>query len=194
MVTDDQLRVAMASAMKGFASAVASIESHQWELPSPCDGWSVSDVVEHVFAGEHFTVAVLGGSPLDEAVAATRVELAADVSDRLGQLTTASAVALAAFDGSLDRTIEHRVGVISARRMLGFRIIDELGHTWDLATAVGEAVVLDPGALAIGLEVAHAERTILEQSPNFATLPDEEVATSDPQIAFLRAIGRASEA
>lgn len=191
MATDDQLRLAMASAMDGFASVVASIGPEHWDLPTPCDGWSVSDVVEHVFAGEHFTVAVLGGSRLDEAVAATRVELARVVSDRLSQLTTASAAALAAFDGSLDRTIEHRVGVISARRMLGFRIIDELGHTWDVATAIGQPVNLDADALSVGVEVALAERPTLEGSPNFATVRGDQLGEGDALAIFLSTIGRA---
>lgn len=187
---DDQLREAMAKTMSGFAAVVATLERDDWGRPSPCVGWSVFDVVDHVVAGERFTVGVLGGASLAEAVEST-VGLDPQNPDVVGQVTKAAAAALAAFDGSLDRTIQHRVGPISARRMLGFRIIDQLGHTWDVATATNQTVALEPDALAVGVSIALSERTTLERSPNFATSPDDEVESVDPLTTFLRTIGRA---
>lgn len=189
MTTDDELRRAMQKAMEGFADVAATIEHHHWQLPTPCDGWSVLDVVDHVVAGERFTVGVLGGASLDDAVAA-QVGIDLDRGDVVKQVTDASAPALAAFGGTLDRIIEHRVGQITARRMLGFRIIDELGHTWDIATAIGVPVALDDAALAIGVEIAMAERPTLERSPNFAIQPEDEIESADPLETFLRALGR----
>lgn len=148
------------------------------------------DVVDHVVAGEHFTAAVLGGASLAAAVEA-QVGLDPENPDLVSQVVDASAVALAAFDGSLDRTVEHRVGTITARRMLGFRIIDEVGHTWDVATATGQSANLDADALAIGTEIALTERTTLERSPNFATSPQDRGTPVGDQLAvFLHAIGR----
>ena len=190
MAGDDQLRAAMATTMAGFAAVVAALEPEHWDRPSPCSEWSVFDVVDHVVAGERFTVGVLAGASLAEAVEA-QVGLDPQNADVVGQVTDAAAAALAAFDGSLDRIIHHRVGLISARRMLGFRIIDQLGHTWDVAMATDQPVALDPNALAVGLEIALSERVTLERSPNFATSPDDGVQTGDPLTTFLRAIGRA---
>ena len=68
MATDDELRTAMASAMEGFATAVAAIEAADWDKPSPCDGWSVYDVVDHVIAGDRFAAIVLGGGSLEDAI------------------------------------------------------------------------------------------------------------------------------
>ena len=175
--------------MRGFASVVALLESQHWDQPTPCTGWSVFDVVDHVVAGERFTEATLNGASLEDASDA-QAGIDPQNPDVVGQVTDAAAAVLAAFDGSLDRIIEHRIGPVSARRVLGFRIIDQLGHTWDVATAIGRPITLDPDALAIGLEVTHAERETLERSPNFATLPDDDGAAGDPQTAFLRAIGR----
>ncbi len=190
MATDDQLRSAMATAMEGFAAVVESVEPHHWERPSPCSEWSVWDVINHVVAGEHFTAAVLGGASLAAAIE-RQVGLDPQNPDLVSQVVDASAVALTAFEGSLDRTVEHRVGTITARRMLGFRIIDELGHTWDVATATGQSANLDADALAIGTEIALIERTTLERSPNFATSPnDRETAHGDQLTVFLHAIGR----
>lgn len=190
MATDDQLRNAMATAMEGFAAAVQTIEPEHWDLPSPCAEWSVWDVVNHVVTGERFTIAVLSGASLDAAIEA-QIGLDPEDPDLVGQVVEASADALVAFEGSLGRAIEHRVGTITARRMLGFRIIDELGHTWDVATATDQPPNLDPDALAVGVEIALVERKTLERSPNFATLPDEgETVLGDPLATFLSAIGR----
>ena len=189
MASDEQLRDAMAKTMAGFATVVAALEPQHWDRPSPCTQWSVFDVIDHVVAGERFTVEVLAGASLAEAVEA-QVGLDPQNADAVGQVTDAAAAALAAFDGSLDRIIDHRVGRISARRMLGFRIIDQLGHTWDVATATDQPVALDPDALAFGVEIALAERTTLERSPNFATSPDDRVEMGDPLTTFLRTIGR----
>lgn len=180
----------MAKTMSGFAAVVAPLGAEHWHLPSPCTGWSVLDVVDHVVTGERFTVEVLSGASLAEAVEA-QAGLDPNNADVVGQVTGAAAAALAAFDGSLDRIVEHRVGPISARRMLGFRIIDQLGHTWDVSTSTRQPVALDPEALAVGVEIALAERETLERSPNFATSPDDRVETGDPLMTFLRAIGRA---
>lgn len=189
MASDDQLRHAMSKTMAGFAAVVA-LEPEHWDRPSPCAGWTVFDVVDHVVAGERFTVAVLAGASLAEAVEA-QVGLDPQNADAVSQVTDAAAAALAAFDGSLDRIIQHRVGPISARRMLGFRIIDQLGHTWDVATATDQPVALDPDTLEVGVGIALRERTTLERSPNFATSPDDEIETGDPLPTFLRTIGRA---
>ena len=70
MGSDDQLRDAMAKSMAGFAAVVAALDREHWDLPSPCTGWSVFDVVDHVVAGERFTVEVLAGASLAEAVEA----------------------------------------------------------------------------------------------------------------------------
>jgi len=162
-----------------------------WDQARPCPGGSVVDVVEHGVAGERFTAMTLRGASLDEASEA-KVGLDAQNPDGVAQVKEAAATVLAAFDGSLDWIIEHRVGPVPARRVLGFRIIDQLGHTWDVATAVGRPVALDPDALAVGLDVTRAERATLERSPNFVTLPEDQSATRDPQTTFLRAIGRAA--
>lgn len=189
MAGDDQLRDAMAKTMTGFAAVVDALKPEHWERPSPCVGWSVFDVVDHVVAGERFTVGVLAGASVAEAVEA-QIGLDPHNADSVGQVRNAAAVALAAFDGSLDRTIQHRVGQISARRMLGFRIIDQLGHTWDVATATDQPLALDPDALAIGVGIALDERPTLDRSPNFATSPADNVESGDPLTTFLRAIGR----
>lgn len=191
MASDDQLREAMAAAMKRFAAVVATLEAPHWDLPTPCTEWSVFDVVDHVVAGDRFTTSTLRGASVGDA---SEKQFGVDPQnpDVVGQIEDAAADALAAFAGSLDRIVEHRIGPVPARRVLGFRIIDQLGHTWDVATATGQPAALDPDALAVGVEVALAERMTLARSPNFAIQPAGPEAAGDPLATFLRGIGRTS--
>ena len=122
----------MAVTMSGFVALVAKLEPRHWDQPTPCTGWSVLDVVDHVVAGDRFTALTLNGSALVAASDASR-GLDTQKPNVEEQVKDAAAAVLVAFEGSLDRIIEHRVGPVSARRVLGFRIIDQLGHTWDIA-------------------------------------------------------------
>lgn len=179
--------------MAGFVALVAELEPQHWNQPTPCPGWSVFDVVDHVVAGERFTAMTLAGASL---TGASEAQAGIDPHDPdvVAQVEEAAATVLTAFDRSLDRIIEHRVGPVPARRVLGFRIIDQLGHTWDVAAAISRSVALDPDALAVGLEVVGAERATLERSPNFVTLPEAADTMRDPQAAFLWVIGRNASA
>ena len=188
MASDDELRDAMAQAMVGFAAVVAELGDDDFDQPSMCDGWTIRDVVEHVVGGDRFAPIILAGGTLDEAIeAVVGVDHLGD--DPAGAVAEASATTRAAFSGSLDRIVDHPVGQIPARRFIGFRVFDQLGHTWDIAEALGRDVVLDPVALGMALEVADTEREMLTSSTHFAK-SDGDVEIDDPQTTFLHTIGR----
>ncbi|MEM9202103.1 MAG: TIGR03086 family metal-binding protein [Actinomycetota bacterium] len=197
MASDDSLRDALARAMHGFAAVVADLDEADWDQPSMCDGWSIGDVVEHIIGGDRFARIVLGGGTLDEAIATVfGVDHLGD--DPTVAVVDASTAARAAFADSLDRLVDHPVGRIPARRFIGFRVFDQLGHTWDIAAALDRPVVLDPVAVSVALDIAEIERAMIDSSPHFADAPkvdDTDTAAdadtdSDEQDRFLRAIGR----
>ena len=188
MASDDELRDAMARAMVGFAAVVAELGDDDFDQPSMCDGWTIRDVVEHVVGGDRFAPIILAGGTLDEAIEAVMgVDHLGD--DPVAAVADASATTREAFAESLDRIVEHPVGSVPARRFIGFRCLDQLGHTWDIAAALGRPVTLDPVAVGVGLEVAEAERDLLAASDNFVTL-DDDVEIDDRQTTFLHTIGR----
>lgn len=189
MPTDDELRRAITNAMAGFAGSVAAIDADGWKRDSPCDGWSVFDVVDHVIAGDRFAAIILRGGTLDEAIeAVVGVDHVGD--DAVAAATQAAAAARDGFAGPLDAEVEHPIGRIPARRFLGLRIMDQLGHTWDVATGIGRSVALDPEAIEVALEIATAERESLDVSTHFAMPGETAVESDDPQSTFLHMIGR----
>jgi len=188
---DDEIRKAMGVVMARFTDAVRTVQPDQWDLPTPCDGWTVRDVVDHVVAGERFVVSVMSGAALARSVDAS-VGLDLDDDDVVRQLTAAALKALDAFNQPLDQMVEHPVGSIPARLFMEYRIIDQLGHTWDIGQATGNAVYLDPTTVNLGLEIAHNERATLERSANFATQPGDAVETDNPVATLMRLMGRSA--
>ena len=175
--------------MAGFAAIVGEVGPDDWSSDSPCEGWSVFDVVDHVIAGDRFAAIVLGGGTLDAAIGAV-VGIDHVGADAVAATVDAAAGARTGFAGPLDAEVEHPVGRIPARRFLGFRIMDQLGHTWDVATGIDRPVTLAPDAVAVALEVAATERAMLDASAHFAMPPGVDVDSGDPQSTFLRMIGR----
>lgn len=175
--------------MDGFAAVVAEIGTTDWDRPSPCEGWSVHDVVDHVVAGDRFAAIILAGRTLDDAIGeVVGIDHVGD--DPVRAVGDAAAGARVGFDRSLDADVDHPVGRISARRFLGFRIMDQLGHTWDVATGIGRPASLDAAAVAIGHEVATTERAMLDASAHFAMPADIDVDSDDLRSTFLHMIGR----
>jgi uncharacterized protein (TIGR03086 family) len=118
-------------ALAGF-TAVVEQGNGSWDSPSPCAGWTARDVVEHVI-GFH---EVLILRPLERN------------AHRPREGTTARwAATEAAIVGALDSLTE------DMQRLLPALTNDVVVHTWDLATAIGTDVTLDPELVARALAV-----------------------------------------
>ena len=135
---------------------VDNIEPEQLDNPSPCDGWTVRDVLNHVTGGaEVFALCVRDGSVPD----ATLNELT--TGDRLGDdykasFHQAAAAANDVFDipGAMDRLVKMPFGEMPAGMALDIAIFDVTTHAWDLAKATGQSTDLDPEVATVAYLVA----------------------------------------
>ena len=50
---------------RGFRQRLVEVESDDWARPTPCDEWSVRDLVNHVVGGNFRYVMILAGEPAD---------------------------------------------------------------------------------------------------------------------------------
>jgi uncharacterized protein (TIGR03086 family) len=122
--------------------------------PTPCAGWDLADLLAHMtvqqlgFAravpGERTTVAEWAPKRVDEAVDA---------------YAAACAELLAAFATITDAEApvhlpEIRDEPVPARLAIGFQLVDNVVHAWDVAVSVGKSPELDDDVLAAGLTVA----------------------------------------
>jgi uncharacterized protein (TIGR03086 family) len=135
-------------AVDGFTSRVEQVRPDQWGAPTPCAGWDVRTLVNHVVNEERWTPPLLAGATI------------AEVGDRFdGDLLGADPAATAAEaareadaavaePGALDRTVHLSFGDTPATEYLSQLMADHLIHAWDLAVAIGADPRLDAEAVA----------------------------------------------
>jgi uncharacterized protein (TIGR03086 family) len=168
-----------------FGDVVRSADG-RWQRPSPCDGWSASDVLEHVI-GFHDVLLLrpLGLKP----------DRPHDDPQRRWELTFDRVRQALANAGVFRRVIEvPAVGMNQATQLdLGELLPrltqDVLVHAWDLARAIGDDDRLDPQWCAVFLDRLPADPDALSSSGMFAA-PIAVDDTADPQSRLLARLGR----
>lgn len=133
-------------ALYGLDAVVQRVTDEQWGLDSPCEGWSALDVLAHnigmcnMIAG--FASGTGASSPTDPEVVDPQAEWAA-VRD--GVLTALDQ------QDVLSSRADTPWGNLTIDRFIGIVTVDPLTHTFDLARAVGQGIVLDETLAATGL-------------------------------------------
>lgn len=135
----------LAQALSITGGLVAGVGDGQWGAPTPCTGWTVRDLVNHLVVGHRAFAMLLRGEPLAEvrklsggdqlgadAVAAYR-ESAADLLAAFGQ------------PGVMERTVTVPIGEVPGLVALHLRLVEALVHGWDLARATDQPVTFPPG-------------------------------------------------
>lgn len=117
-----------------FARRLAAVEDRHARWSTPCEGWTVSDLAEHVIAGNEMAVELLVGGqqlPLPPASggAAQGLHAAFDRSAvRQHQAFSAA--------GPND-VVAHPAQPVPVRHFAIYRCGDIVVHAWDLARAIG---------------------------------------------------------
>ncbi|CCH27580.1 TIGR03086 family metal-binding protein [Actinosynnema sp. NPDC047251] len=165
------------------AALVASLEPEHYDLPTPCAGWTVRDVLRHlVDMSIKFDVGARGGEPRS------------GISDDLvTSYATASDLVTESFraDGFLDR--EGQIpgfGTYPGRNLVGAHLVDTVVHSWDVKRALGLDGTLDDGLALVAYKVAlRYPSTPNVRGPGAAfALPvgvTEDAPTTDKLVALL---------
>ena len=128
------------TAASGFADVLAKCPD-DLSMPSPCEGWTAQDVVDHVMGGPPYYARAWGGEV---------PEVPAD-ADRATRYTTEyrTLADVCRKPGVLEQKVDSPLGggEIPAGMMFGILTSDTLIHTWDLARAIGADVQLDQDLL-----------------------------------------------
>jgi uncharacterized protein (TIGR03086 family) len=124
--------IATASSMRPL---LASLGPATLDLPTPCSGWTVRELAEHVvdngraFAGFADPAVVVAGSAPDRV---------AGYDEAIAEIRAAYAPAIDA-----DKVLATPYGDFPAKIVLAVCVADQLTHVWDLARAVGRTVEVD---------------------------------------------------
>jgi uncharacterized protein (TIGR03086 family) len=131
---------------------IGQITPAQMELPSPCAGWNVRDVINHVANSQHRFAAVLTGQQgpeRDEDVLGDEPSAAFRIS--VGALNRV-------FDepGFLERTVSTPLGEAPGAQLVSMRVAELTLHAWDLAVATGQPRLFDPAVVSFASTVMHS--------------------------------------
>jgi uncharacterized protein (TIGR03086 family) len=146
---------------------VAGIGRQQWGAATPCAGWDVEALLNHVVSG-NLWAAELGAGATIEGVGD---RLDGDVlgGDALAAYDASAKVAAATFEapGALDAPCAVSYGPVPGSVYAGHRFIDVLVHGWDLAVATGQDATLDPELVDAAHELLQAEADMVRGSGMF---------------------------
>lgn len=117
------------TAASRFDAVVQAVPRDRWAAPSPCDGWSAADVVDHVVDTQRDFLDRHGLLPGDRPAAPVQ-QLWARHVDAVREAVGDGAVLGREFDGYFGRTT---IGSTLA----SFYGFDMVVHRWDLAAAAG---------------------------------------------------------
>lgn len=127
---------ALASASETFLAKLDGVGDDQLDLATPCEGWTVRDLLTHVARGSEMSVRLVEGCSTEEARA---MFTAPEPADAVAACRATIAAQLAALTGDVDvsMTVHHPMGDVTAAQLIGFRTGDLALHAWDLARAIG---------------------------------------------------------
>ncbi|MGK8521976.1 TIGR03086 family metal-binding protein [Nocardia asteroides] len=191
MLTDSlqDIRARHAASVRLSVDVVVRVRPDQLESETPCAGWCLRDLLEHMSAQNRgFAGAARSGD--DPELWAVR-ESADPVADY--RASAEDVVAAFASDDVFERKLlfpeapGHR---IPARQAIGFHLVDSVVHAWDVARSIGETVTLDPAVADAALNIARAvpngpERSAPESVFAPALTVPEQATTLDRVLLLL---------
>ncbi|AYY11450.1 TIGR03086 family protein [Actinobacteria bacterium YIM 96077] len=121
-----------------LTTRIGSVPDDRWEAPSPCEGWTARDVVQHLVDVLARTPGFVGLSiPPGPSVADDPVAAWAHVRDAMQEILDDPERANREYDGYFGRTT-------LAATVDSFVCFDLIVHGWDLARAAGLDETIPP--------------------------------------------------
>ncbi len=168
------------AAAEGFRRRLAAVSPDDAERPSPCEGWTAKDVIDHT-VGVVVMVTNLVGAPVAEDPSSgdlARYDVAvADLHRKVA-------------DPGLGATeVDGPFGRMALKQLVsGIVVHDLLVHTWDLARAIGTDERLDEELVTHTLASMTPFDEVLREHGFAARVPVDDGA--DEQTELLCFLGR----
>jgi uncharacterized protein (TIGR03086 family) len=177
------------SALEETRSVVTDVDRAQWADATPCDGWDVQTLLNHLVSGNLWAAELGSGRPIEE----VGDRLDGDVlgGNALAAYDTSAEAAAATFEvpGALDAPCAVSYGPVPGSVYAGHRFIDVLIHGWDLAIATGQNAALDPELVDAAYRLLQDQADMVRASGMFGE--DLRVpAGVGPQTQLFAFIGR----
>src|SRR5213078_879290 len=178
-----------AQALHASGRIVDGIPADRWHAETPCQGWDVRALVNHIVSGNLWAAELAAGAT----IGSVGDRLDGDVlgADPAKAYAASAEAAAAAFrrPGALDAPCAVSYGPVPGSVYAGHRFIDVFIHGWDLAAATGQDTALDPDLMEACRQIIEPQLELFRAAGAFAAeLPVPPGAT--PQTRFLAILGR----
>jgi uncharacterized protein (TIGR03086 family) len=176
-------------ALNATATVVDGVAERQLDLPTPCDGWSVRELLNHIVAGNFWAAELAAGKTIAEV--GDRLDGDTLGDDPQAAYRASAEVAAAAFNapGAMEAPCAVSYGPVPGEVYCGHRILDVAIHGWDLAKATGQDTTLDPALVDAITAIIAPQIDLLEGSGMFGTTVGVG-ADADAQTRLLAQLGR----
>jgi len=172
-------------ALYGFDAVIQRVPADRWDADSPCDGWSARDVVVHA-CGVMQAVEAMARSGTNVTPATPD-----PVDDVIALWNTSRDDLLEALDHPdvLNRVGDYWFGEGTIDDILAFSVWDQLGHSWDVARAVGLDAHASDDVAEASIAVISANADMLRQMGLMGD-PVDVPADAPAMMRFLGLTGR----
>lgn len=176
-------------ALGATATLIEGVAARQLDLPTPCDGWSVRELLNHIVGGNLWAAELAAGKTIDEVGDRLDGDMLGD--DPSAAYRASAEVAAAAFNapGAMDAPCAVSYGPVPGSVYCGHRIVDVAIHGWDLAKGTGQDTTLDPALVDAVAAIVAPQIDLLSGSGMFGTTIGV-AADADPQTRLLSQLGR----
>jgi uncharacterized protein (TIGR03086 family) len=178
-----------AQALDQTGRVVAGIKPDQWQAATPCEGWDVRALLNHVVAGNLWAAELGAGATIEQV--GNRLDGDVLGTDPAASYAASATAAAAAFrePGALDAPCAVSYGPVPGSVYAGHRFLDVFVHGWDLAVATGQDPELDPGLIQACREVLEPQLAAFRAAGAFGDAQPVPPDATD-QERFLAMLGR----
>jgi uncharacterized protein (TIGR03086 family) len=175
-------------ALEATGAIVANVRADQMDRDTPCAGWTVRELLNHIVAGNLWAVELGSGKTIADVGDSLDGDVLGD--DPRAAYDTSAEAAAAVFEapGALDRPCAVSYGPVPGSMYAGHRFIDVFIHGWDLAKATGQPTDLDPVLVQECWDVLRPQLAPFQGSGAFGT--EQQPKDDSPQATLLAALGR----
>jgi uncharacterized protein (TIGR03086 family) len=176
-------------ALNATGKVVEGVTPAQFDLPTPCDGWSVHELLNHIVGGNLWAAELAAGKTIEQV--GDRLDGDTVGNDPKASYRASAQLAAAAFNapGAMDAPCAVSYGPVPGSVYCGHRILDVVIHGWDLAKATGQDTTLDPELVDDVTAIVAPQMDMLAGSGMFGTTVGS-AGDADPQTRLLAQLGR----
>ena len=187
--TSPRVLQVLPSAAAAVTDLVEGVPAGRWDAPTPCEGWDVRTLVNHLTAEHLWAPRLLAGeSPADVGDAYDGDVLGEDPVGAWRSAVTSSLLAWADVEDPA-RTVEVSAGALPVTEYAAQMLVDLVVHGWDLAVATGQPYT--PAAEAVAEARAYEEPRVTAGGLEGLFAPPVPAASDAPLDRLVAMLGRA---